>query len=96
MTFTDTEHPAYGNSTEEVSEVVADAKIGALLRSNASTVSVCSNARDKVELLSQPPRPHAERVLAAGELAIGGQIVPFECGPIATSLTCPRARPQRE
>src|SRR6184192_1874546 len=47
------EHPAYGNSTEEVwfayrgnlYEVVADGKIGALLRSNASTVSVCSNAR---------------------------------------------------
>jgi integrase len=49
-----------------------------ILSCTASTVSVCSNARDKVEPLSQTPRPHAERVLAAGKLAIGGQIVLFE------------------
>jgi len=30
-----------------------------------SDVRVCSNDRDKVELLSQPPGPHAERVLAS-------------------------------
>jgi hypothetical protein len=67
-----------------------------VLSCNASTVSVCSNARDKVELLSQTPRPHAERVLAAGELAIGGQIVLFECRSLATSLAGARVRSERE
>ena len=33
-----------------------------------SAVRVCSNDRDKVELLSQTPGPHAERVLAAPSL----------------------------
>jgi hypothetical protein len=48
-----------------------------------SDVRVCSNDRDKVELLSQTPAPHAEWVLAAGELAIGCQIVVFQYRSVA-------------
>jgi hypothetical protein len=59
-------------------------------------VSVCSNARDKVERLSQTPRPQAEGVFAAGELAIGGEVVLFECRSLATSSADARARSQRQ
>jgi hypothetical protein len=51
-----------------------------------SDVRVCSNDRDKVKLLSQTPAPHAEWVLAAGELAIGCQIVVFQYRSVAPSL----------
>jgi hypothetical protein len=69
--------PEPGTAHEVDRQGASALSASSILSRNASTVSVCSNARDKVELLSQTPGPHAERVLAAGELAIGGQIVLF-------------------